>query len=154
MELATASLLLTGASAGFSIISGLQESQELKFQAKQADQQSRLENIKAKETANQIRTQLNADLASANATFSSRGILPGSGSALNAQIQSKANASRDIETALFGGRTNAAQLKSQAEQYKSSAKSSVIKGFGQAAVTAGTGLKSYLDFGTTPKRIS
>ncbi len=137
-------LLMTGISAGGSLLGGIQESRSLKFKAREAETQARLENLRAKERANLIRTQLNADLASANATFAGRGIVTTSGSALLAREESSKAASRDIETALFGGRAEASQLQSQADQFRSGAKSARVAGVIGAATAVGRGAFSLI----------
>lgn len=128
----------TGLSAGASILGGFQQANQLEFQAQQAETQAKLETVRAKQRANLIRDRLNQDLASANATSAARGVLSTQGSARQAQIQSAANASRDIDAVLFGGAANASQLESQADQFRSGATAAKFSGFLNAATRIGS----------------
>ncbi len=114
---------------GSSILSGISKSKELKFQANQAEQQARLENLRALEQANIIREKLKADTALANAAFGARGMSPVAGSAGAVVDRAITGAELDAQTSIFGGEVNAIQLRNQAKQYRSSARSAMLSGF-------------------------
>ena len=130
------SLGMTGASAFGQIMAGQQQAAMSRFQARQADLQAKLDGIKGREQALQIRQKLERDLAGANAAFGSRGLL-GEGSSLAAVQAGKERATLDIEAARFGAANAADASRAQAGQYRAQASSQASGGFLGAVSTIG-----------------
>lgn len=120
--------LMTGAGAFGQMQAGNMQQKILNLQAQQSELNARMEGLKGRSQALQIRNQLDRDLASQNATFAARGVLQGEGSAMAAADSSKKNAQDDIDTALFGAKMGSESDKLQAAQYRAE---------GKAAKTAG-----------------
>lgn len=120
--------LLTGAGAFGQMQAGNMQASILNMQAQQSELNARMESIKGRTQALQIKKQLDRDLASQNATFAARGVLAGEGSAKAAADISRENAEEDINVAMFGARMGSESDRLQAAQYRAE---------GSAAKTAG-----------------
>lgn len=130
-SIGTGSLLsgiLTGAGAFGQMQAGNMQQRILNLQAQQSELNARMEGLKGRQQALNIKNQLDRDLASQNATFAARGVLQGEGSAAAAAESSKKNAQDDIDTAMFGAEMGAASDRLQASQFRAE---------GKAAKTAG-----------------
>lgn len=128
---------LTAASAFGAVQSGLAQSAALETQARQYEANARLEGLKGREQALALQNQLDADLASQNALFASRGTLQGEGSALAARNEAKKNASRDIDNARFNADIAALNAKQSASNARSNASSAKQSGLINAAGSLG-----------------
>ncbi len=133
--LSTAGTLATGLSTVSSIQAGRQQSAVYKAQARQAELQARNTLLQGRQQSLAIKEQLNRDVATQAAGFAARGVLSGEGSALAAMEQSKLNASRDIEYAMYGANMGYYQGNAQAAQYRTSASASTLSGYTNAVNT-------------------
>lgn len=121
--------LLTGASAFGQMQAGNMSAELLNIQAQQSELSARMETVKGRQQALQIRKELDRNLASQNATFAARGTLAGEGSSAAAADASRKNAAEDIEIATFGAAMGSESEKLEAAQYRAK---------GANAKTAGT----------------
>lgn len=139
--------LMTGAGAFGQIQAGNMQANILNLQAQQSELNARMETVKGRQQALQIRNQLDRDLASQNATFTARGVLQGEGSAAAASDASKENAEEDINVAQFGAQMGSESDKLQAASDRINAKAAKQSGINKAvnAVASYKPLQSLLD---------
>lgn len=140
------SLALTGASAFGSIMAGQQQAAASRYQARQAELQSRMEAVKGREQSLQIKQQFESDLASANAAFGAKGLVA-QGSSLAAVQAGRDRATRDLDVLRFGVENAVEANLSQAQQYRSQAKAQASAGFTNAfgSLTSNRYIGSLLD---------
>jgi hypothetical protein len=119
-------------------MAGQQQAAVSRFQARQSEMQAKLEGLKGREQALQIRQKLERDLASASASLGARGMLAGEGSALAAVQAGKERASLDINAAQFGAANAADAARAEAAQLRAQASSQRMSGFIGAANTLGS----------------
>lgn len=130
-----------------SISGGNQQASAYKLQARQEELNARLETVKAEDTANALRRNLLANIGTANATFAARGIGLGSGTPEQAKIVGANNASRNIESARFGGEIASLDRQVQAGQYRSAGRAARTQGYFNAArgLAGSSGITSLLN---------
>lgn len=124
---------LVGVSAAASLIGGIQGFQASKMQAKQAELASRQEELRGRQSALAVKSNLEKTLASQNAIFAARGISLSSGTPTTLSQQSIKQASYDIDAARFGAGQASDALKAQARQYKLEGKAKIASGVAQMA---------------------
>lgn len=127
--------VMTAASAFGQIQSANMQAASLNMQARQADIQARNELLRGRQTSLAIRQQLERDLAGASATFAARGVLAGEGSAQAALDKSRADATEDINIAMYGAKMGAESEMMQGQQYRMEAKASKTLGYTRAATS-------------------
>lgn len=127
--------VMTAASAFGQIQSANMQAQALNMQARQADIQARNELLRGRQTSLAIRQQLERDLAGASATFAARGVLQGEGSSQAALDKSRANATDDINIAMYGAKMGSESEMMQGQQYRAEAKATKTLGYTRAATS-------------------
>lgn len=141
------SLGMTGIGALGSISGGMQQSAMYKQQAEQAGINAQLEGLKGRQEALAIKKQRDQNLASINATYAARGGYVGSGTPAQAIIESRRNATNDINTAQFNSSMTQSQLRAQSSNYKQEASSARTGGITNAitGIVSSRSVQSLLD---------
>lgn len=124
-----ASVGLTAASAFGSVSAGQQQQQALDIQSQQSQLNARVERLKGREQALQVRRNLDRELASQNALFAARGQLQGEGTSAAAEKVSRERATESIENARFNTEISAGNAQNRA---------AIARSEGRAARSAGT----------------
>lgn len=125
--------VLVGAGTTASLIGMAQGYEASKMQAKQAELASRQEELRGRQSALAVKSNLEKTLASQNAIFAARGISLSSGTPTTLSQQSIKQASYDIDAARFGAGQASDALKAQARQYKLEGKAKIASGVAQMA---------------------
>lgn len=132
------SLGLTGAGALAQISAGNQQSAIYKQQAEQTALNTQLEGIRGRQEALSIKKDRDQKLASINATYAARGGYSGSGTPAQAIIESRKNASEDMDVARFNSSMRQNQYKQQGVNQLSEAKAAKSGGITNALLTVGS----------------
>ena len=116
------------------------QSESLVVQARQQELAGRTEELRGRQQALRISQQRDRDLASTNAIFASRGIVTSSGTPAQAQVESRRQASEDIEIARFGGDTAGTAARITGESLRTEADATRTAGRARALRTVGSTL--------------
>lgn len=138
-EYSTKSLLanaMTGASAASAVMSGISSSRQMKASQKQTEIQYHQEKNQALQKSNLIREAMLKDVASARATYASRGFTD-DGTPSQAMNESANQANSDIGVVKTDSQIAGLQLRAQGQEYKRGAAFSLLSGFGNGARIVG-----------------
>lgn len=138
-EYSTKSLLsnaLTGASAASAVMSGISSSRQMKASKKQTEIQYHQEKNQALQKSNLIREAMLKDVASARATYASRGFTD-DGTPSQVMNESANQANSDIGVVQTDSQIAGLQLRGQGKEYKRAATFSLLSGFGNGAGIVG-----------------
>jgi len=109
-------------SSGFQVFSTMKAAQleQKVFNLKAQQQELQADQIKIAsiQQANENRARLLDNLASADAAFAGRGVSLSSGTALQAQVESRKRAGEELQQTLAGGRVKVLGARGQAEQFR------------------------------------
>lgn len=130
-------------SAVSAVAAGQQQAQSLKLQSKQAALNAEAEGLEGRRQSLEIQDSLARDLASQNALFGARGILEGEGSAAAAADTARANATSDIENALFNTELNKQSALQRSANLKSDASAAKASGFLKAGEAVAGGFSAF-----------
>lgn len=117
---------LTGAGALATVGAGQMQKSMYNQQAQQANLNARLEGLRGRQEALQLKEQRDANLASINAIYASRGGLTSSGTAARAMDVSRKNAADDIDLAMFNSTMSQQQMRQQASNLRQEGKSAAF----------------------------
>ena len=131
------SLGLTGAGALAQISAGNQQAAMYKAQAQQSNMNAQLEGLRGRQEALQIKKERDQRLASINATYAARGGYTGSGTPMQAIIESRKNASEDIDMSMFNSGMRKNQYSQQGANQMAEAKSAKQGGITNALLSVG-----------------
>jgi hypothetical protein len=133
--------VLTGASAGLSVLSGLRTSAAMRGQASIADFNARQQTVQGLAEGNRVRETMLRTLAAQNAAFGGRGFDLGSGTPVTLADETTAAARRQIETATDNAAIVGGQQQLTAQALRSQATGAAVGGFARA----GFSLLDYAD---------
>lgn len=123
---------LTAASAGFSLLSGMQQSAALRGQAKIADFNARQQHVQGLAEGNRVRETMLRTLAAQNAVYASRGFDLGSGTPVTMAEETTAAGRRQIDTAADNAAMQAGQQRMTAASLRSQATGAMLAGVSRA----------------------
>jgi hypothetical protein len=151
-ELAVFSALASVASAGASIIGGIQGSAAADAERKQYEEQARLSGLQSKQQEEERRKELTRTLATQDAIRAGRGVDLFSQTGMTIRDQTFADAEDDIENIRLNAGSAAAryQLAGQAASARGTA--ALIGGIGQAAGGLLSGARALSDLNRAPAR--
>ena len=138
-EYSTKSLLanaMTGASAASAVMSGISSSRQMKASQKQTEIQYHQEKNQALQKSNLIREAMLKDVASARATYASRGFTD-DGTPSQVMNESANQANSDIGVVKTDSQIAGLQLRAQGQEYRRGAAFSLLSGFGNGAGIVG-----------------
>jgi len=141
--LSTTQLVLAGASAAGTVMSGMAQQQQYKMQAEQAQLRGRSEAIAYKQKGADALRNLNETLAAIISRSASGGVDPTSGSAATLQQYAMGEGIREFNIAADNASMALGQASAQAGIYKSAGQSAMLSSLVSAGGAVGQGAYRY-----------